>query len=83
VLGQFVIERLSDLLRLTNPAALNEHVVELLQLRQRDQLLDQVAAEGAADAAVLQRDDLLLGAFKPVSLLDQGGVDVDAARSGE
>lgn len=78
VLGQAGVERLSDLLGLADAAALDDDVVELLQLGQADQLLEQVAAEGAADATVLQGDDLFIGPGQPVRLADEGGVDVDA-----
>ena len=72
------VKRLSNLLRLTDTTALDDYVVKLLQLGKTDELLEQVAAEGAADASVLEGDDLFLGLGEVVGLLDEGGIDVDA-----
>lgn len=64
------VERLGHLLRLADSAALDDDVIEVLELREADELLEEIAAEGAADAAVLQGDDLFLGLGEAVGLLD-------------
>nr|POF11480.1 hypothetical protein CFP56_44318 [Quercus suber] len=75
------VEGLSDLLGLADAAALDDDVVELGQLGEPDELLEQIAAQRAADAPILQRDDLFFGLLERVRVADQGRVDVDAAQS--
>lgn len=53
MLGETVIKRLSYLLWLADATALDDDVVKGLELGQTDELLEEVAAEGAADAAIL------------------------------
>lgn len=65
-----LVKCLGHLLRLADAAALDDDVVEVLELRKADELLEEVAAEGAADAAVLEGDDLFLGLGEAVGLLD-------------
>ena len=77
LLGQSGIERLSDLLGLADTTAFDDDVVELLELRKANELLEEVAAKGAANAPILHRDDLLVGLCEGVCLLDQGCVDID------
>lgn len=72
------VKCLSNLLRLTDTTTFDDDVVKLLQLGKTDELLKQVAAEGAADTSVLEGDNLFLGLGEVVRLLDEGGVDVDA-----
>lgn len=79
MLSKSRVKRLSNLLRFTDTTALDDDVVKLLQLCKTNELLEQVATEGAADASVLESDDLFLGLGEVVGLLDEGGVDVDAA----
>ena len=79
LLGQALVKGLGNLLGLADAAALDDNVVELLELGEAQQLLKEVAAERAADAAVLQGDDLFLRLSQTVGLLDQGGVDVDSS----
>lgn len=64
------VKRLGHLLRFANAAALDDNVVKALQLREANELLEEIAAEGAADAAVLEGDDLFLGFREAVGLFD-------------
>lgn len=70
LLSKSLVERLRDLLRLTDAAALNDNVVELLQLREADELLEEITPKGATDATILEGNDLLLGLVNAVRLLD-------------
>lgn len=81
LLRQSRIKRLSNLFWLTNPTALNDDVVKLLELRNTHQLLEQVTTEGAADAAILEGDDFLVRLGQVVCLLDQGRINIDTILS--
>lgn len=72
-----------DLFRLADAAALYHHVVELVELGEVDQLLQKIASECAADAAILQSNDLFFRLCESVALFYQGGVDIDTAEEGE
>lgn len=76
-LGQPCVKRLGHLLGLADATALHDDIVELAQLREAHQLLEQVAAQSAAYATVLQGNDLLLGLLDLDGLADEGRVDVD------
>lgn len=78
LLSKASIKRLGYLLGLADAAALDDDVVKLLQLGQADQLLEQVSAQGAADATILKRNDLFVRLGESVSLLDERSINVDA-----
>ena len=71
------VKRLGHLLRLANAAALDDDVVERLELREAHELLEQVPPQRAAYAAVLERHDLFFGLAEVVRFLNERGVDVD------
>ena len=71
-------ERLRDGHGLGDAAALDEDVVEALgPRRELGELDEEVLAERAADAAVLERDHLLLGVDERALVDDEVRVDVD------
>ena len=80
MLRQPCIEGFSNLFRLTDPAALDNYIVEFLKLGKADQFFKEISAESTADAAILESDDLFLGLGKAMGLFDERGVDVDTKR---
>lgn len=52
-----------------------------MKLGEVDELLKEIAAEGTADAAILEGDDLFIRLGESVCLLDEGRIDVDAGWS--
>lgn len=75
--NEAIIKGLGNLLGLADAAALNHDVVKLAELRDAEKLLEKVAAEVAADASILQSNDLVTSLGEGMSLLDQGCIDVD------
>jgi hypothetical protein len=65
--------------RLGDAAGLDEDGVEATAAGQLAHGVEQVLAQGAADAAVGQLHQLLLGAIQAALAGDEGGVDVDLA----
>lgn len=63
------------------PAALDDDVVEGVLLRKLDQLRQQVTTKGAADTAILESNDFLLG-LGDAGGLNQGRIDVDTDKYG-
>jgi hypothetical protein len=61
LLSKSRVECLSDLLRLTDTAALDDDVVKLLKLSHTYEFLQKITAEGAANTAILKSDNFLLG----------------------
>jgi hypothetical protein len=72
------VEGLGDLFGLADPAAFDYHVVELGEFGEAHEFFEEVAAESAADAAVLEGDYFALCAGEAVAAADCGGVDVDS-----
>mmetsp|Transcript_8596 Transcript_8596/g.24580 ORF Transcript_8596/g.24580 Transcript_8596/m.24580 type:complete len:511 (-) Transcript_8596:139-1671(-) len=68
-------ESLRDLLRVAHPCGLHDDRVELLLVREVGQLLDQVLAESAADAPVVQLHHLRI-ALENLGVSHQVRVDV-------
>jgi hypothetical protein len=66
--------------RLADSGAFDDDVFDFLGPGQTGQLRQQIAAQGAADAAILELDEFFLGLGDFV-VGDQGGVDVEAVRS--
>lgn len=81
LVGQSGIKGLSDLLWLADSAAFDQNRVELVKLIQVDQFFEQIFSEGAADAAILKRNHLLLALGQMVSSVDLRGIDVDSKRT--
>lgn len=73
--AEFRRECLSHLHWLTDPSALDDDVLNLVLLGQLCQLRQQITTQGAADAAILQLDELLMG-LRDFVVLDEGGIDV-------
>ena len=65
--------------RLADAGGLDQQVVEAAVAGQAADLVEQVFAQGAADAAVAHFHQLLFGAVEADVLLDGGTVDVDLA----
>ncbi len=71
---------LGDGHRFADTGGLDDDVVIFVGAREVGQLLGQVLAEGAADAAVGQRDEVaVLHGDSATALFDEAGVDVDLA----
>ena len=70
---------LGDGARLADAAGFDHDVVELVHTAKLGQLGHEVHLERAADAAVLQSDERIVGTAHDATLLDEVGVDVDFA----
>lgn len=73
-------ERLGNLHRLADAGAFDDDVLDFLGPCQTGQLRQQVAAQGAADAAVLELDEFLLG-LGDLVVRDEGSIDVESVAS--
>lgn len=84
LLSHACVKGLGHLLGLTDAAALNNDVVELGELRQADELLEEITSQGAADTAILESDDFLIiiSLLQAVCLLDERGINVDPGGRG-
>ena len=65
--------------RLADAAGLYDDVVETVRAAEVIELVDEVHLQGAADAAVLKRDETVVSTADDTSLLDKVGIDVDFA----
>lgn len=72
---EFSRECLGNLHRLTNPRALDDHILNVVLLGELCKLGQQIPTQCTADASVLQLDELL-GGLRDFVVLDEGGVDV-------
>jgi hypothetical protein len=84
VLGEALVEFAEgegrgDRHRLGDAARLDEQVVEAAVAGEPGGLFEEVVAEGAADAAVAEFDQALLGAGEAAAVAHEVGVDVDLA----
>lgn len=68
---------LGDGFGLADAAGFDDDVVEAVGEGDVAELVDEVEFEGAADAAVLEWDEAVVGLSDDAALLDEGGVDVD------
>ena len=68
-----------DRTRLANAGRLDQDIVKALGARQLDDLLHQIDLERAADAAVLQRNEVVVLLCHRAALGDQRRVDIDLA----
>lgn len=73
---QTQVECFRNLLWFTYTATLDDDIVKLLHLGKLDQLFEEVTAQCAADAAILQRNDLLASLRDAMHLLDERRVDI-------